>query len=307
MSLKAHTGYQLLRAARARTNGAGDEREAQLVEVIGRDTRTEFEAAYQEAGDLIVALTRELRIIAELPVRPTIPLMKKRRDAKSSRLTSAQILQALDPLAKSLRSTGDEPVVPGVVCAPNGLDLNRFLQVLQWALDPDETLRAVAFPYQSGSRDVVGTVPAVLAKQVDASWAGLAAGKWSGVLDKAASSIFVAVTDRRIVTAPARAFLQTGDIDTSLSLDDVRYLRAAGTSDTNVRTSIHVVTRDKDLRWTFPAVANDREIGEFAAVLAEQIGIPDDERAAIESLRVSAVSLAIPGHPQGEVGDERRK
>ncbi|WP_066907332.1 hypothetical protein [Millisia brevis] len=294
MSLKAHTGYQLLRAVRARTNGAGDEREAQLVEVISRDTRAEFDAAYREAGDLIVALTRELSLIAQLPDRPTIPLPRKRRDAKVIRLTSTQILEALEPLAAALRSTVEQPELPEVVCAPDGLDLTRFLRVLQWSLEPGETLRAVAFPHQSGTRDVVGTVPAVLGKQVDASWAGLVPGRWSGVLDKAASSTFVAVTDRRIMTAPARGFLQTGDVETSFALDDVRYLRAAATSETNVRTSIDIVTRDKDFRWTFPAAAHDREIGEFAAVLAEKVGVPEDERAAIESLRVSAVTLALP-------------
>nr|WP_252980899.1 hypothetical protein [Streptomyces chartreusis] len=66
-SLKAWTGYQALRAGRARAAGREDADEARLVDVIARDTRAELDSALTEATSLADSLTRELRIIAELP------------------------------------------------------------------------------------------------------------------------------------------------------------------------------------------------------------------------------------------------
>jgi hypothetical protein len=88
-SLKAHTGYEAIRAAWARVEGADNEREAKLAEVITRDARAEFEASLHDSAELVEALRRELRIVAELPGRATIPLTKKRRDAKTSPATSS--------------------------------------------------------------------------------------------------------------------------------------------------------------------------------------------------------------------------
>lgn len=110
--LKAQTGYQALRAARARAEGADNQHEAQLVDVIARDARAEFEAGLTASSELVASLTRELRIIAELPGRATVPLTKKRRDAKASRLTCAELLAAIEPLANMLHPVLTELKTP---------------------------------------------------------------------------------------------------------------------------------------------------------------------------------------------------
>lgn len=297
LSLKAHTGYEALRAARARTNGVDDEHELHLVEVITRDARIEFDSALEKASDLVEALTRELRIIAELPGGGTIPLTKKRRDSKASRGTCAQILAAIGPLAEALHPAVEELDVPGVVCAPEGLDMDPFLHVLRWFMEDGETLRGLAFPYLSGSRDPVGTM---LGKRVDASWAGLVPGKWATVVDRAASSTFVALTDRRVMTASPRNLLQHGEIGTGFTLGEVRYVRMTTSTDDIARTSIDVTTRANDARWIFPSVADDGEIGKLATMLKEAMSLPDDERAVTEGLRVPAVddsNRIEPGEP----------
>jgi len=89
-SVKAWTGYQALHAGKARAAGREDADEARLVDVIARDTRVELDSALAETTRLVDSLTRELRIIAELPGRDTLPLTGKRRDSKAARQTSAR-------------------------------------------------------------------------------------------------------------------------------------------------------------------------------------------------------------------------
>jgi hypothetical protein len=98
-SVKAWAGYQALRAAKARAAGREDAHEARFVDVLARDTRTELDSALAETTSLVDSLTRELRIIAELPGRDTLPqsLSGKRRDSKAARQTSARLLDRSSP------------------------------------------------------------------------------------------------------------------------------------------------------------------------------------------------------------------
>jgi hypothetical protein len=59
-SVKAWTGYQALRAAKAKAAGREDTDEAQLVDVIARDTRTELDSALAETTSLVDSLTRNI-------------------------------------------------------------------------------------------------------------------------------------------------------------------------------------------------------------------------------------------------------
>ena len=100
-SLRAHTQFQVLHAYRARVNETNDPDEAKLFDIIVNDTRAEVKVCRNTATTLISALTRQLRLIAELPGRRTLPLLPQRR-SKQSQLTSAQLLEAIEPLADAL-------------------------------------------------------------------------------------------------------------------------------------------------------------------------------------------------------------
>jgi hypothetical protein len=147
-SLKAWTGYHALRAARARAAGGEDAAEAQYAEVIARDTRAEFDSALAEATGLVHALTRELRVIAELPGPDAWPLPGKRKEVKAARETSARLLEAIEPLADTLRPPASPLEAPDVVCAPESLDLEPYVRILRWFLEDGETLRVLGFPDQ---------------------------------------------------------------------------------------------------------------------------------------------------------------
>ncbi|MQS09993.1 hypothetical protein, partial [Streptomyces alkaliphilus] len=101
-SLRAWIGYQALHAVRARAAGAEDAAEARLVDAIARHTAEELDSALAEIRSLMGALTRELRILAELPGRDARSLPGKRRDANATRQVSARLLEAIEPLADAL-------------------------------------------------------------------------------------------------------------------------------------------------------------------------------------------------------------
>ena len=268
-SLNTHAEYQAVRAALARTRSANDESEAQLFERITRNTPAEINESLSEIRSLTESLVRELRIIAELPGRATVPLTKKRKDAKASQLTCRQLLEAIAPLADMLQPAVEMPAVPTTVCAPEGLELDPYLHIIRWFLEDGETLRSVAFPYEVGTHNFAGVVPAILARRVDATWDALAPGRAGAIVEKFASSTFVAVTDRRIVTANPGNLLKRGELGTIYSLDEVRNVRGRSHGGAGVRPTIDVATDERDLHWMFPGVAAHEDIDSLAAVLSE--------------------------------------
>lgn len=289
-SLKTHAEYQALRAARARMRSIDDETEAQLFDLITQKTPQEIEELLKEIGQLTDLLVRELRIIAELPGRATIPLTGKRSDAKASRLTCGQLLQAIEPLANMLHPAVNMPAVPDVVCAPEELDLQPYMNVLRWFLEEGEQLRSIAFPFEVGAHSFAGVVPALLAKQVDSTWDALAPTRVGAMIGVLTSSTFVAVTDRRIVTAIPRRFLRYGELGATYSLDEVKYVRPRVKYGERVRPTIGITTEHDDIEWMFPAGAAHESVDNLVAVIVDGSSSRMELRAAITSAAEEASS-----------------
>lgn len=284
-SVKAWTGYQAIRVARARAAGRADADEARFVDVIVRDTRTEFDSALAETTNLVDSLTRELRIIAELPGRDTLSqsLPGKRKDSKETRQTSARLLEAIKPLADALHPPAPSLTAPDVVCAPKSLDLEPCLRILRWFLQGGEALRVLAFPDQV---DALGPISAIL---------GGAKEKLAAAMDKTAAKTLVAVTDRRIITAKTNAFLEQGQIRQDIPIDQVRYVRVATTQDKGTRLAIDLITRDENIRWVFNTDLDNTHTDALAAVLAESMTIPDAERDELQRRRYAAIEAGKSG------------
>ncbi|QWW20159.1 hypothetical protein I6B53_03410 [Schaalia sp. 19OD2882] len=266
-SLKTYAEYQAVRAALARKRSVGDESEAQLFDRITRNTPDEIDESLTEIRLLTDSLVRELRIIAELSGPATVPLTKKRKDAKASQFTCRQLLEAIEPLAKVLRPVAETPVVPKIVCAPEGIDLDRYLRILRWFLADGETLRGVAFPFErTPSSD---RVQLLLLTKLDRAWNRVASGRGDKFGEKRPPKIFVAVTDRRIITARPTDFLERGELEQIYSLNDVRYVRVRANREGNLRRTVDVFTEQQDIHWTFPDAASESDIDSLAAVLSE--------------------------------------
>lgn len=287
-SLKAWTGYQTLHAARARAVGREEADEARLVEIIERETGEELNSALTDTTALVDSLTRELRIIAELPGRTTVPLIGKRKDAKKARLTSAQLLEAIQPLADALHPPAPPLEAPGVVCAPKSLDPDRYLRILRWFLEDGETLQVLGL-------DAPARIGAILdgAKE-----------KVAPTMDKAAARNLVAVTDRRIITAKTNAFLGQGEIGQDIPIDQVRYVRAPAARDGNGRSVIDLITSEDNIRWHFDSDIDNTDVAALAAVLAESMNIPDDERAQLQRPRLALLEADAKGESAGTKSGE---
>lgn len=283
-SLKGWTGYQALRAGRARTAGADDPAEARLVDVITRYAQEELASGLATTTTLVDSLTRELQIIAELPGRAGLPLMQKRKDAKAVRLTCAQLLEAIRPLADALRPKAPAPQEPDVICAPADLDHEPYLRVLRWLLEDGENVRCLAFPFRL---DDLAKGAALLGR--------LDPEKWAAV---------VAVTDRRIITARPGDLREHGKVASSVPLDLVRYVRAVTGDEAGGRARIDVITRDDNVRWTFHPETEDEQVGALAAVLAESMAIPDDERLALTRRGATILTSAAAGTKALPPGEE---
>ncbi|MFC9120826.1 hypothetical protein ACFTXO_13645 [Streptomyces sp. NPDC057067] len=276
-ALKAWTGYQALRAARARAAGRDDAAEAQYAEVVARDTRAEFDSVLAGTTSLIDSLTRELRIMAELPGRDTLQLPGKRKDSKAARQTSARLLEAIEPLADALRPPAPPLDAPAIVCAPGSPDLAPYLVILRWLLEDGETLRALGLADQL---DALGPVSAIFSGAKE---------KLAAARDKAAASTLVAITDRRIITAKAGAFLEQAEIRADIAIDLVRYVRTGTVQDKGARQAVDLITRDENIRWLFHADTAGTRVDALAAVLAESMAIPDAERDALRQRRLTAI------------------
>ncbi|WP_218107497.1 hypothetical protein [Micromonospora peucetia] len=286
-SLKAWTGHQALHAARARAAGAEDVDEARLVDVIARDTRTALDSALPEATSLVDSLTRELRIIVELPGRGTLPLSGKRKGSTAARQTSARLLEAIQPLADALHPPAPPLEAPGAVCAPESLDLEPYLRILRWFLEDGETLRVLGFPDQPDASDPISSI-------LNGAMEMLAAAR-----DKATTKILVAVTDRRIITAKTNTFLEQGEIHQEIPIERVRYVRAVTSQDKSSRSAIDLITRDENIRWHFQVDIDNSQVDTLAAVLAESMTIPDVEREELQRRSHAAIESGSKGEIAG--------
>lgn len=276
-SLQAWTGYHALRAARARAAGREDATEAHYAEIIARDTRTEFDSALAETTSLIDALTRELRITAELAVPDSWPLLGKRNDVKVARELSARLLEAIKPLADTLHPPAPPLDAPDVVCAPESLDSEPYLRILRWLFEDGESLRVLGFPDQL---DTVSPISAIVGGAMD---------MLAAAMDKSAAKTLVAVTDRRIIMAKTNAFLEQAEIRHDIPINQVRYVRATTTQDKSSRSAIDLITRDENIRWLFHADIDNTQVDALAAVLAESMTIPDAERDELQRRRYASI------------------
>jgi len=293
-SVKAWTGYQAIRVAKAKTAGRENPGEARLVDVIARDTRTELDSVLAETTSLVDSLTRELRIIAELVGRDTLSqsLPGKRKDSKAARQTSARLLEAIEPLADVLHPPAPPLAAPDVVCAPKSLDLEPYLRILRWFLEDGETLRVIGFPDR---QDGFGPISVLL---------GGAKEKLAAVMDKTAAKPLVVVTNRRIITSKTNAFLEQGEISQDIPIDRVRYVRAMTSQSRSAPSAIDLITRDENIRWLFHTDLDNTQVDALAAVLAESMTIPDAERDALQQRRYASIEASKKGESNGTLSAE---
>lgn len=236
------------------------------------------------ATALITALTRQLRLIAELPGRRTLPLLPQRR-SKQSQLTSVQLLEAVEPLANALNPIRNKLDSDATITsiAPEGYDTGTYVRILRWLLNDDEHLLAIAFPHQMDSNNPLTMVSTAFDLKMDASWNLLRLEKKIGTVSKAVSASFIAVTDARIITANPHDFRNHGTTKGEVPRSEVRHIRFTPADNNNSRTKIDVTTEKFDLHWTFPAAANNDDISTLAKILETTREVDTHQHSETES------------------------
>lgn len=264
-TMKAWTGYQAIAAAVARDAGVENPAEAKHFESIVANTRRDFEADLGEATRLVGALTRELRIVVELPVPATVKLSSKRKDADAAREICRNVLKAIAPLSDALNPRA-ELTSPEVVCIPAGAEVGPYLKILHWLLEPEERIRGLAIGEEAHSR---GTVRAVV---------GAARDKIASTLDRDPARQLIVATDRRILVGDTQEFLHRAVFRHDSRLDSVRYVRSAPKPENATVRRIDLITTDTNFAWHFESHGDVDHVDVLAAVLAETMTLPERER-----------------------------
>ncbi|MEU1131946.1 hypothetical protein ABZ383_19145 [Streptomyces sp. NPDC005900] len=206
---------------------------------------------------------------------------------KAAREVSARLLEAIEPLADTLHPPPPPLKAPGIVCAPESLDVEPYIRILRWLLEDGEAVRVLGFPDQL---DALSPISAIV---------GGAKEKLAAARDKAGAKTLVAVTDRRIITAKTNTFLEQAEIRHVIPIDQVRYVRATTTQDRSARLTIDLITRDENIRWFFHAGIENTHVHALAAVLAESMTIPDVERDELQRRRHAPIEA---GKKDGSTG-----
>lgn len=268
-TLRIYAEYEAIRAGITRVRGQDDEAEGKLSESISENISVEIEKSLTEIRSLIDSLVRELQIIAELPEPKALPFTNKRKEAKTVRMSSGQILDEITPLYEKLQLTYDVPSTPDIVCAPEGSDLDQYLQILRWVLQRDEHVEAVAFAFSGNNSNLKGVVRGINSKRVDAVWEAIGSGRASGVFEKLTDGIFIAVTNQRLMIAPPKEFLRKADGIKSYALSDVRYVRGRLDRETSNRPAVDItLAKDNYLHWKFPEAAKHEDIDKLAELIS---------------------------------------
>ncbi|MDN7121483.1 hypothetical protein INN71_08780 [Nocardioides sp. ChNu-153] len=247
--------YQAIRASRVH---ADPNEPDSLVEKIVTDARAEHDRELDAVDTLLRQLHRECSVLADLPGKRTIPFTKARRDAKNVARVSGALRNQVGALRESVRA--QEPPVPQpAIVAFAGAPPEHLTKVVRWHLD-DEDLLAIA-----------GTKV-----------------KWSG----RSWTHYLAVTDKRLLVLAKEDFERYGEINRSVSLDAVRYVRYQPEA-TRKKAQLTVVTPDDNLPY-------DLEIGDsaqesaarmLADLLGSHMNLPQSE---IPDSPIVGPSLAVP-------------
>ena len=207
------------------------------------------------------------------------------RHHKQSQLTSAQLLEVIEPLANALNPIRNklDSATTITTIAPEGYDTDVYVRILRCLLNDNEHLLAIAFPHQMDSNNPLTMVSTAFDLKMDASWNLLRLEKKIGTVSKAVSASFIAVIDARIITANPHDFRNHGTIKGEVPRSEVRHIRFTPADNDNSCAKIDVTTEKIDLHWIFPAAANTDNISALAKILETTREVDTHQHSETES------------------------
>lgn len=317
-SLESWAKYQSLHIRRLRDPEDGTARDRQVADMIASESEQELTASMEKVTELVRALSRELRLLAELPGAKGLPLSSKRKDAAASKDAAMKLLASLAGVEGRLCPLRPAPL-PRIIAAPDGAINDRTLAILGWLVNADEVIQAVGLTKEF----IAGSVGKLIASATfPAGWAITEATRsakkrlnkdgenastepdlgFAKFTEGGTSPHLVAVTDHRILVAEYRPFLQVGELKESIPLTDVRYVRLVKDSKRTPR-GIDLTLVGRNLRWDFYSTTDAAQVDALAARLA--VAVPGKSPELTELVNRFHPVLAPGDAPRPAVEPER--
>ncbi len=167
-----------------------------------------------------------------------------------------------------------------MLCAPADADVDPYLRILRWMLEPDEELRFLGVGKDAQAQ---GKVAALVGATKD---------KITSTLDKEPAQLLVVGTDRRVLSTDTHAFLKRAEFLYDDGLETVRYVRSRPVQGEAKARRVDLITKDRNHEWQFGSEVEAGEVDALAAILAEAMDLPEHEREDLQSRRRPAKELA---------------
>ncbi|TFH51826.1 hypothetical protein E4J66_10570 [Actinomyces viscosus] len=269
MAETAYYRYQMLRAAEIAADNdrtAGDD---ELMRLLARKVPVERRESMNRVTRALEQLNAHCHLADKLSGRRwSLRDLRSRRSSSINQTVSAMI-EYVDRLRGAVYERPTE-LRPSITVVKDDAP-TRALDILRWVLAPEEPLLALAEVSQSG-----------LAKAIPGS--DVVSGGAPGRLMGTAS--YLGITPTRFFLTSQSALTGDGNIERSVPLSEVRYVR--------LRTgkkgaSLDIITRDKDISVSFEdwatEGAHDDEVRRVADLLMAAANLPEEEQRSVPELQ----------------------
>lgn len=238
--------YTALRAGNLALRAHDDPKAASLMNKLITEGRERYERELKESAELLDSLRRQLGIASEIGDRRYFrfgPLKKATKDVDSF---VDQLQEELNLLLNQNLKSEMRPVTAPAIAPAKGSRVEEYLRVLQYLLEPGETLIGIAEAKVNGSFLT----------------------RW------------ITVTDKTVRISASSRLMDSGLVEEAFDLEDIRYVRGPA-EDSGKDATVGVFTKDDDFNLSFSGLDDEdvmlHDVSSFARLLGNyQNQVPEE-------------------------------
>jgi len=252
-----------LRAGNLSLRAHDDPKAASLMNKLISEGRERYERELRGSADLLDSLRRQLGIAAETGDRRHFRFGPLRRATKDVDGFVEQLQEELNLLLNQNLKSEIHPVTAPAIAPAQKDRVDHYLRVLQFVLEPGETLIGIAEAKVNGSM----------------------------------FSRWVSVTDQSVRISASSRLMDSGVVEDAFNLEDIRYVRPPATDATKDAT-VGIFTKDDDYILSFSGLDDEdvtlHDVGSFARLLGNYQNQVREELPRIEAPElVASASKAL--------------
>src|SRR5699024_7137339 len=255
--------YTALRAGNLALRAHDDPKAASLMNKLVTEGRERYERELKESAELLDSLRRQLGVASETGDRRHFrfgPVKKATRDVDSF---VDQLQEELNLLLNQNLKSEIRPVTAPAIAPADNCRVEAYLRVLQYLLEPGETLIGIAEAKVNGSFLT----------------------RW------------ITVTDRAVRISASSRLMDSGLVEEAFDLEDIRYVRGPA-ADSGKDATVGVFTKDEDFNLSFSGLDDENvtlhDVSSFARLLGNYQNQVSEELPQIEVPEL--VGSAAPHH-----------